>query len=157
MKKFFKKLVGRGNDEVTVPAVGQNQPEEVKMHPPCQPDAHRDLAFTCFKENCSTRICNFCAPPMNADQEIICKLCALSAANLGDMAFSSDEEETKAFSGTGMTQIARVSFDPHSSQTVGWDSIWAIIEGEDKEKDAFKQKLDGGVTDYIKKSEEEER
>ncbi len=31
-----------------------------------------------------------------------------------------------------MKQIAHVSFDTHSSQVVGWDSIWAIIEGEDK-------------------------
>jgi len=32
------------------------------------------------------------------------------------MAFGdSDEEETKAFSGSGMQQIARVSFDPNSS------------------------------------------
>ena len=28
---------------------------------------------------------------------------------------SSDEEETKDFTGGGMAQVARVSFDPHSS------------------------------------------
>jgi len=44
---------------------------------------------------------------MNAKDEILCPLCSLSALNLdgdGDgMAFGdSDEEETKAFSGTGM-------------------------------------------------------
>jgi hypothetical protein len=58
------------------------------------------------------------------------------------MAFgSSDEEETKDFGGGGMAQVARVSFDANSSQVVGWDSIWAIIEGEECEKTALKEKL----------------
>ena len=75
---------------------------------------------------------------MTQKQEILCQLCTISAQNLdGGMAFaSSDEEESKEFSGGGMQQIARVSFDPHSSQVVGWDSIWNIIEGEDEEKRA---------------------
>ena len=73
---------------------------------------------------------------MNGDGEILCTLCSLSAKNMGEgMAFgSSDEEETKGFGGGGMKQVARVSFDPHSSQVVGWDSIWAIIDGEEQEK-----------------------
>ena len=34
----------------------------------------------------------------------------------GGLAFgSSDEEETKDFTGGGMAQVARVSFDPNSS------------------------------------------
>ena len=79
---------------------------------------------------------------MNESGEILCSLCSLSALNLvgdGDgMAFgSSDEEETKGFGGGGMKQVARVSFDPHSSQVVGWDSIWAIIDGEEQEKKAL--------------------
>ena len=47
---------------------------------------------------------------------------------------SSDEEETKGFGGDGMQQVARVSFDPHSSQVVGWDSIWNMIKIEEQEK-----------------------
>ena len=66
------------------------------------------------------------------------------------MAFgSSDEEETKDFSGGGMAQVARVSFDPNSSQVVGWDSIWAIIEGEETEKQALKDKLGQGIIKYV--------
>jgi len=70
---------------------------------------------------------------------------------MGGMAFggSSDEEETKGFSGGGMAQVARVSFDPNSSQVVGWESIWAIIEGEDTEQKALKDKLDEGIEKYI--------
>ena len=68
----------------------------------------------------------------------------------GDMAFgSSDEEETKAFSGGGMAQVARVSFDPNSSEVVGWESIWAIIDGEENEKTALKDKLNKGIGAYV--------
>ena len=47
---------------------------------------------------------------------------------------SSEEEESKGFGGSGMQQVARVSFDPPSSQVVGWESIWKIIDGEEQEK-----------------------
>ena len=33
----------------------------------------------------------------------------------GEMTFDSDEEETKDFTGGGMAQVAKVSFDKHSS------------------------------------------
>ena len=45
---------------------------------------------------------------------------------------SSDEEESKNFAcNGGMQVVARVSFDPRSSKVVGWDQIWAIIDGEE--------------------------
>ena len=56
-----------------------------------------------------------------------------------------------------MKQIAHVSFDTHSSQVVGWDSIWAIIEGEDKgaaekeEERLLKEKLQHGVDNFVNK------
>lgn len=66
------------------------------------------------------------------------------------MAFgSSDEEESKAFGGGGMAQVAKVSFDPNSSQVVGWESIWAIIDGEENEKTVLKDKLTQGVGAYV--------
>ena len=65
------------------------------------------------------------------------------------MAFDSDEEETKDFSGGGMAQVAKVSFDKHSSQVVGWESIWAIIDGEENEKSALKEKLNVGIEAYV--------
>lgn len=71
--------------------------------------------------------------------------------NLMDFGGSSDEEETKGFSGSGMAQVARVSFDPHSSSVVGWDSIWRIIEAEDSHKDALKDKLNDGIGAYVEK------
>ena len=71
----------------------------------------------------------------------------------GDMAFGdSDEEETKDFTGGGMAQVARVSFDPNSSQVVGWDSIWAIIDGEENEKSALKEKLNVGIEAYVQRT-----
>ena len=70
--------------------------------------------------------------------------------NMNEMAFdSSEEEETKGFSGGGMQQVARVSFDPRSSQVVGWESIWAIIEGEETEKNDLKDKLNAGIGAYV--------
>lgn len=63
---------------------------------------------------------------------------------------SSDEEESKDFGGNGMQQVARVSFDPHSSQVVGWDSIWKIIDGEEQEKKTLQSKLEEGVGAYVK-------
>ena len=68
------------------------------------------------------------------------------------MAFDSDEEETKDFTGGGMAQVARVSFDPHSSQVVGWESIWSIIEGEENEKSALKEKLNVGIEAYVQRT-----
>lgn len=71
----------------------------------------------------------------------------------GGLAFgSSDEEETKDFTGGGMAQVARVSFDPNSSQVVGWDSIWAIIDGEENEKTALKEKLNQGIGAYVSRT-----
>ena len=81
-----------------------------------------------------SKVCQNCAQPPNENGEILCNLCTLSANNLkGDgMSFgSSDEEEQKNFSGTGLNPVARVSFDPTTSQVVGWDSIWAIIDAEE--------------------------
>ena len=63
---------------------------------------------------------------------------------------SSDEEEEKNFSGAGLKQVARVSFDPNSQQVVGWETIWAKIEGEEEEKKSMEQKLQQGVNAYSK-------
>lgn len=117
---------------------------------PCQGDNHREPTFQCWNDHCNNLICQNCSQPPNESGEILCQLCTISAKNLGDMAFgSSDEEETKDFSGGGMAQVARVSFDPNSSQVVGWDSIWAIIEGEETEKQALKDKLGQGIIKYV--------
>ena len=71
----------------------------------------------------------------------------------GGLAFgSSDEEETKDFTGGGMEQVARVSFDANSSQVVGWDSIWAIIDGEENEKTILKEKLNQGIGAYVSRT-----
>ena len=32
---------------------------------------------------------------------------------------------------------------------MGWDSIWAIIEGEEQEKKALEEKLGAGVQSYV--------
>ena len=55
---------------------------------------------------------------------------ALSACGI----FGSDDDET--FSpGSNLQKVAHVTFDQRTSQVVGWESIWAIIEGEEAEKD----------------------
>ena len=48
-----------------------------------------------------------------------------------------------------MNLEARVSFDPNSSQVVGWESIWAIIDGEEQEKNALQKKMEAGIGAYI--------
>ena len=74
----------------------------------------------------------------DANGEVLCQMCRLSAMCLADDAMDFDsDEELKDIEGKGMQQIAHVTFDHHSSQVVGWDSIWAIIDGEDQEKMAL--------------------
>ena len=66
------------------------------------------------------------------------------------MDFDSDgDEEEKKFTGGGMNLEARVSFDPTSSQVVGWESIWAIIDGEEQEKSLLQKKMEAGIGAYI--------
>ena len=60
-----------------------------------------------------------------------------------------DDEEVKGFGGNGLEVVARVSFDPNSSQVIGWDSIWAIIDGEENEKNALRDKLNAGIGAYV--------
>jgi len=64
---------------------------------------------------------------------------------------NSSDEELKDVDGKGMDRIAHVSFDTHSSQVVGWDSIWAIIDGEDETKRAMEAKLSSSVIAYQNK------
>ena len=49
-----------------------------------------------------------------------------------------DEDELAGFSSGGMiTQQASVKLDRNSGTVKGWDSIWAILELEEKEKESF--------------------
>lgn len=48
------------------------------------------------------------------------------------MGFDSGSDEEAKFDGGGMNLEARVSFDPKSKNVVGWESIWSIIEVEEK-------------------------
>ena len=61
---------------------------------------------------------------------MLCQLCTLSENNL--MGFDSGSDEEAKFDGGGMNLEARVSFDPQSKNVVGWESIWAIIDGEEQ-------------------------
>ena len=120
MKAFFKKLVRKDKPGDTAGgAAAQKTAVQPRQKIPCQGDQHREPPFQCWNDHCHNKICQNCAQPPNENSEILCKLCTISAMNMvngGDMAFgSSDEEETKAFSGGGMSQVARVSFDPNSS------------------------------------------
>ena len=98
-----------------------------------------------------TKICKNCAMNVNDSGEILCKLCALAAMNAdGGLAFdSSEEEECKGFDGGSVRQSGKVTFEKESGQVVGWDSIWAIIEGEENEKKALEEKLGAGVQSYV--------
>ena len=64
------------------------------------------------------------------------------------MSFGSDDD-TDITGGT-IERTGRVTFDHNSSQVIGWDSIWAIIEGEEKDKDLLRDRLQNGVTDYVR-------
>ena len=138
MKKFFKKLVGKGDkdgqqEETKTAAAAQATPAAVvDNRPPCSGDYHREPALKCFNDVCMNKICTACASKPNANNEILCQMCTLSAMNLdGGMDFDNSDEELKDVEGKGMDRIAHVAFDKHSSQVVGWDSIWSIIDGED--------------------------
>ena len=65
----------------------------------------------------------------------------------GGMCFdSSEEEEAKDFgSGGGVRQSSHVGFDKQTGQVEGWDSIWAIINGEDEERKIMEGKLAKGI------------
>lgn len=77
-------------------------------------------------------MCANCAPEPTDLNELFCSLCRLSAQNLD---FEFDEDEVAAFSAGGMIkQQASVKFDRDSSVVRGWDSIWNILEMEEKEK-----------------------
>ena len=160
MKKFFKKLVGK--DKNGQPAAMEEQKQAaaeqampaapVDNRPPCHGDYHREPALKCFNDVCMNKICTACASKPNANNEILCQMCTLSAQMLdGGMDFDDSEEELKDVEGKGMDRIAHVSFDQHSSQVVGWDSIWAIIDGEDQMKAQLQQKLEASVIDYQNK------
>ena len=121
-----------------------------KKRLPCENGRHREAEFPCAKQNCQNTLCGNCAPPPT-NGEIICSLCQLSANNL-DMDF--DEDELNGFSAGGMIQqSAGVKIDKSSGQVSGWDSIWGILEMEDKSKlgggdamdiiDAYKKKKAG--------------
>ena len=73
----------------------------------------------------------------------------MSQQNLMDFGDGSSSDGEGAFTGGAMQQVARVSFDPHSSQVVGWDSIWKIIDAEEKDKSDLVAKLNAGVGAYV--------
>ena len=142
MKAFFKKLVGRDDESkqkkaAQAAAAAQQEESKQRPRPQCNPPNHVEAAFKCWNDHCQTEVCQSCAQPPNENREILCKLCTISAQNLaggGDMSFGSDDDET--FSpGSNLQKVAHVTFDQRTSQVVGWESIWAIIEGEEAEKD----------------------
>ena len=90
-----------------------------------------DVPFPCGNDDCPNRnqICKACGI-QNEANDILCKLCSLSH----EMCFggASDSDDPDDFKPEKqIAQVGRVSFDPNSSQVVGWDSIWAIIDGEE--------------------------
>lgn len=117
----------------------------------CTENQHAEPAFKCFNDFCMNKICSKCAHAPDVNNNILCKLCMISAVNIGEngMAFASDSEEEEKFDGTGLQQNAHVYFDQHSSQVLGWQSIWAIIEGEEEDKKNLERKLQDGIQAYI--------
>ena len=66
-----------------------------------------------------------------------------------------DEDELNGFSAGGMIQqSAGVKIDKSSGQVSGWDSIWGILELEDKAK-VDKSEATGIVDAYKNKKKEE--
>ena len=49
-----------------------------------------------------------------------------------------------------------MKFDRNSSTVKGWDSIWAILEMEEKEKDTLLSGVQAGVIANAKKREDDE-
>ena len=108
------------------------QQQQTKKRLPCENGRHRDSEFPCQKANCQSTLCANCAPDPTAANELFCSLCRLSAQNLD---FEFDEDELADFNAGGMIkQQASVKFDRNSSKVTGWDSIWSLLEAEEKEK-----------------------
>ena len=138
--KESKLAAEREKQRKNVPGAGK------KRKLPCENGRHREAEFPCAKQHCQNTLCANCAPPAT-NKEIICSLCQLSANNL-DMDF--DEDELNGFSAGGMIkQSAGVKIDKASGQVSGWDSIWGILELEDKAK--MDQSDAMGIIDGYKK------
>ena len=54
-----------------------------------------------------------------------------------------------------ITQQASVKFDRNSSTVKGWDSIWNILEMEEKEKDQLKAGVQAGVKSFESKRDDD--
>ena len=105
-----------------------------------------------MNDHCIEKICRECAQPPNDQNEILCKLCTVAAMNLMDFGNGSSDEESKAFTGGDIRPQASVTFDRESREVKGWDSIWAIIDGEDEEKKEIERKLGEGINTFITNS-----
>ena len=65
------------------------------------------------------------------------------------MDFEFDDDEVAGFSAGGMIkQQASVKLDRNSGVVKGWDSIWDILEMEEKEKEGIKSAVQRGVDAY---------
>jgi len=115
MKNWFKKLVGKDKPA----AENKNQHKSASAQSAvmmervvCTDNQHAEPAFKCFNDFCMNKICSRCAHPPDENNNILCKLCTISAVNMNGMAFdSSSDEEEKGFSGSGLKQNAHVYFD----------------------------------------------
>ncbi len=82
MKKFFKKLVGRGDQQQ---AASESISEETKVAEtpntaviPCADGVHRQANFKCWNDHCQAILCFSCARPPNKHNQILCDLCHVS-------------------------------------------------------------------------------
>ena len=159
MKGLFRKIFKKDKGE-NANSAAQSEETKTAEVPPfpqqtriCQNDQHLDMPFKCLNDHCQNQICTKCATP-NKNNDILCQLCTLSEMNFGGDSGSSGDE---AFTGGSMTLEARVSFDPKNKSVVGWDSIWAIIDAEEKDKNDLIAKLNAGVGKFVEDQRASER
>jgi len=109
---------------------------------PCSETRHRQPEFPCSQDHCQNKICTNCMVKQESG-DFICNMCMMSIEMLGDggtgMDFNSSSDEEEFKSGGGMQKVASVTIDKRTSQVVGWDSIWAIINAEDEEREKMEQ------------------
>jgi len=102
-----------------------------------QPDIHAfEKIFKCDKMNCEQILCNKCIGSKLANGTRLCILCTLNNHNTASTDISlgvSDElnkENGKAIG--SWEQTVSVKRDPSTNTVIGWDSLYSVIDQENK-------------------------
>ena len=159
IKGIFKKDKNREDAEESPAQKSAPASTTQKKKILCTETRHRQPEFPCSQDHCQNKICTNCLVKQESG-DFICNMCMMSIEMLGDggtgMDFNSSSDEEEFKSGGGMQKVASVTIDKRTSQVVGWDSIWAIINAEDEEREKMEQSQQKGLINFLKYNNEKE-